>query len=131
MLGVRVQMNPTLLASTQALIKIQRLHSEGRHPSGRPRGLRSHLSAPPGTEMLVAGPQKLVAHQGPESWGGFWSVLSSEAWLWQSSSALGSELSRKALSSMRSGLCIDVGGVHPVSMLSSTSSSTTMSESPC
>ena len=46
-----------------------------------------------------------------ESWGGFWSVLSSEAWLWWSSSASGLELSRKASSVMGAGASM-LGFIH-------------------
>ena len=45
MLGVRVQTNPTLPASTPSVGRDIKITHIGRRPSERPRGLRSHPSA--------------------------------------------------------------------------------------
>ena len=55
------------------------------------------LECPLGTEMLAGGPRS-SSSLGSESWGRFWSVLSSDIWLWWSSSTSALRFSSMAFS---------------------------------
>ena len=78
---------------------------------------------------MSAGSPRSLSSLGSESWGGFWSVLFSDVWLWRSSSTSALRSSSMAFSDRGVGAVESRGA--SVSILSSLSSSTTTSESHC
>ena len=94
-------------------------------PEGTMRVMESS-ECPPGMEILVLGPSSSFL-LGYESWGRFWSVLSSDVWLQWSSGSPASKHSRISVSFRGTG-ATGLAGTS-VSMLSSLSSLTTTSKS--
>ena len=125
---MRVQTNPTP-AGFNPSVEIQILHLWGHHLSGRPRGLLSHQSAPPGMETSVTSPRSLILIEVRGRGAGFDPYFPPmhdydghpQLRPWNT-------LGRPYPVGERGASTLDSSSV---SMLSSTSSSTTTSESPC
>ena len=70
MLGVQVQTNPTPPGFNPNVDQDTKTALIGRHPLGRPRGLRSHLSAPQVRKHWSLAPEA-HPHRGPSRGVGF------------------------------------------------------------
>ena len=121
-LGMRGQTNPIPSILTHfSYTALQVLSFLNGYKSSSPRGMMRVMESsecPPGIERSVMGPSS-SSSSGSESWGGFWSVLSSDVWLQWSSGSPALEHSHIGISFRGAG-AIGLAGA-PVSILSSLS----------